>query len=201
MINLKRVFSWLIFEWHFGLFSKKIKNDDKPDVFIASSLSLLTFFISAILKRKFKCKLILEIIDIWPDTVIATAKLSNKNIFIKILKWIELYGYNKVDGFISTLLLFSDYLKTRIKNNFKFEFVPQGFDQDNLASGTIDKYKNEFYLGYFNVCYAGSIGKTNCVDEIIEIAKLLRGKKYVLLLLVMAHLKKCYKKNVQPGII
>jgi glycosyltransferase involved in cell wall biosynthesis len=187
--NTLRIFSWLLFELHFWLYSIAVRKDEQPDVIIASSLSLLTFFTAAILKKRFGCKLILEIRDIWPDTVVASGKFSNKNILIKILRWVEIFGYKRADGFVSTLPRFNDYLRTKINYNFKFEFIPQGFDKDNFDFCSTDKYKHIFHPDYFNVCYAGTIGKTNCVNDIIACAKLLKGVKIQFIIIGKGPLK------------
>jgi glycosyltransferase involved in cell wall biosynthesis len=188
--NIKRVFSWLIFEWQFLRYGISINWEERPDVLIASSLSLLTFFTSSILKKRFKCKLILEVRDIWPATVIESGKFSSKSIFIKFLTIIELFGYKRADGFVSTLPLFDEYLKTKIKGRHKFAFIPQGFDYEYYKSSVENKYKNEFPLNFFNVCYSGTIGKTNCVDEIIYCAELLKDRRIRFLIIGDGPLKK-----------
>jgi hypothetical protein len=69
-ISVKRVMSWIDFEWKFFLNSGKLI-DYEPDTIIVSSLSLLTVINGLILKRKFKkAKFIFEVRDIWPLTLI-----------------------------------------------------------------------------------------------------------------------------------
>lgn len=176
-LNIRRIFSWLLFEMNFWLFGLSVKKNQRPDVIIASSLSLLTFFTSAILKKRFKCKMILEVRDIWPETLIASGKFSDRNIFIRILKWVELYGYRRADGFVSTLPRFDYYLQTKTDSDFRFEYLPQGFDSENNNLSFRDDYKDEFLPGYFNICYAGMLGEVNCIDEIVSCARLLKEEK------------------------
>ena len=39
--SAKRIFSWLLFEWHLWLYCMTIKKEEQPDIIIASSMSLL----------------------------------------------------------------------------------------------------------------------------------------------------------------
>src|SRR6185312_14945929 len=61
-ISFKRILSWLDFEWKLLLMKK---DSFAPDVIVVSSLSLLTILNGIRLKKKFNCKLIFEIRDIW----------------------------------------------------------------------------------------------------------------------------------------
>ena len=62
--SIRRLLSWLDFE--FKLFSLKISDFEKPDVVIISSLSILTIIYGIFIKKKYDCKLVFEIRDIYP---------------------------------------------------------------------------------------------------------------------------------------
>jgi hypothetical protein len=66
--SISRIISWLSFEYQLFLLNKK--NINKPDVIIVSSLSLITIINGILLKYKFGCKLIFEVRDIWPLTIV-----------------------------------------------------------------------------------------------------------------------------------
>ena len=85
-LTIKRVFSWILFEVNFWIFCLSVKRREYPDILVASSLSLLTFMTASFAKRKFNCKLILEIRDIWPESLSEMTRLSERNIVIKILR-------------------------------------------------------------------------------------------------------------------
>jgi glycosyltransferase involved in cell wall biosynthesis len=188
-ISLRRILSWILFELNFWLYFITTKKDEYPDVIIASSLSILTFFTSALIKKRLNCTLILEARDIWPDSLIEMSEISEKNFLIKILRFIELYGYKNADGFVSTLPHFDRYLTTKNIFNFKFKYIPQGFDVNYSSQGIIDKYNEYFPANKFNVCYSGSIGRFNNVRKILEIAKLLAGKDICFIIIGRGPLK------------
>lgn len=177
--NVKRILSWIEFEIRL-LFWAFFVNKDKPDVIIVSSLSLLTFLSGRILKRKFNCKLICEVRDIWPLTLTETKKIKNSNVIIKILSYIEKSGYKCADRIVGTMGNLKLYLM-KIDSNYidKFSYIPTGFDpefyiKDNNVLIETDKLFASIPENNFIVGYAGTIGLANCVDEIILVAEKMR---------------------------
>ncbi|EMK6962294.1 hypothetical protein V9J82_003620, partial [Vibrio cholerae] len=64
--SIKRIISWFHFEYRLFFFdNSKLPT---PDVIVVSSLSILTVLNGLRLKRKYKCRLIFEVRDIWPLT-------------------------------------------------------------------------------------------------------------------------------------
>lgn len=189
--NIKRIISWIIFEM--CLFVKMFfVSPKKPDCIIASSLSLLTFFTAVLLKKRWGCKLIVEVRDIWPDTIIDNGRFSKKNVFIRVLRWIEIFGYKNADGIISPLPRLNMYLETRIKSSFKFCFIPQGFDKQLYLSNA-DRclpFRREFV-----VCYAGAIGKINFVEELLMAAEMLKKYDYIKFVIIGDGVLKPYLKQ------
>ena len=179
--NFKRIISWIEFEMRL-LYWSFFVTKDKPDVIIVSSLSLLTFLSGKILKRKFKCKLICEVRDIWPLTLIETKKVKKTNIIIRFLSYIENSGYRFADGIVGTMANFKSYIYT-INPTYseKVSYIPTGFDPDFYVKeikvlNETGKIFSQIPKNNFIVGYAGNIGLANCVNEIIEIAYRMKGQ-------------------------
>jgi hypothetical protein len=66
--SLRRIISWIDFE--IKLLFAPLNNFPRPDIIIVSSLSLLTILNGIRLRRLYSAKLIFEIRDIWPLTLI-----------------------------------------------------------------------------------------------------------------------------------
>jgi len=201
--NIKRVYSWLIFELRL-LFWAFFKKKERPDVVIVSSLSLLTFLSGIIIKRIFKCKLICEVRDIWPLTIIESKSWSEKNLFIRFLSYVESAGYKKADAIVGTMANLKEHVKNRgIEDYNKVFYIPMGFDPEwwdrtNPAKGKFDDlFNNKIPSGHFIVGYAGSIGFINGVDQIIEAAAILRQKPISFLILGDGPLKEGLNKKVE----
>jgi glycosyltransferase involved in cell wall biosynthesis len=188
-LTLKRVLTWILFEINFWIYCLSVKKRDYPDILVASSLSLLTFITATFAKRRFKCKLILEIRDIWPQSLIEMTSLSENNIAIKVLRFVELHGYKNADAFVSTLPRFDNYLRTRLVFDFKFLYIPQGFDNEFISFDVDARFKDIFSKDSFNICYAGSIGRFNNVGILLEVAKLLTDSNIKLIIIGRGPLK------------
>lgn len=202
--NLKRILSWLVFELRFlfyALFYKK----EKPDIIIVSSLSILTFLSGSILKKQFKCKLICEVRDIWPLTIIETKNWSERNIFIKFLTYIEYIGYKNADIIIGSMPNLKEHVEhVNPKFKHKVYHVPMGYDPVFYSKNNFikndpfkDIIKEKVPNGNFVVGYAGSIGYNNCVDQIIAAASNLNDESISFLLLGDGTQKEILKKDVQ----
>lgn len=178
-ISVLRVLSWIDFE--IKLFFAPIKKIEKPDVIIVSSLSLITILNGLILRKKFKSKLIFEIRDIWPLTMIVEGGYSRWNPFVALLALVEKIGYNYSDLVVGTMPNLKKHISNVTKKeNIKCEFVPFGFDADFykpcLKSGPELRDKFSLPNNKFIIGYAGSIGLSNGLDAVIECTKLMQNE-------------------------
>ena len=183
-LSLKRIISWVIFELDLFIllvFPNKMK---KPDYIIVSSLSLLTLITGIILKKKYKTKLILEIRDIWPATIVESGKFAESNFFVKGLKKIELLGYESADAFFSPLPKFDAYLKTQMSKPFHFKCITQGYDEDLVTLTQTNLYEEYFSNKNFNVCYCGSIGSLDHIEVILDVAEQLKNSSNIKFLIM-----------------
>lgn len=185
--NLKRIFSWLVFELRL-LYWSFFKAKEKPDVIIASSLSILTFLSGALLKKRYKCKLVVEVRDIWPLTIIESKKWSSKNPFIRFLSFVERAGYKHADAIVGTMPNLKEHVKEVAPSCAgKVRYIPMGYDPEfTYRFNDNDPYEaffSDIREKNFIVGYAGTIGHANCVDQIIEAAKLLKDENIVFAIL------------------
>lgn len=173
-ISLKRILSWIDFEWKLLLMKK---DSFAPDVVVVSSLSLLTILNGIRLKKKFNCKLIFEIRDIWPLTLIEEGGYSPSNPFVKVLSWIERWGYKNSDLVIGTMPNIAEHVKNVSGKEIKCNCIPFGF---NFADYDRELLKTEYSNPYqipsnkFVIGYAGSIGLSNGLDTFIRVIKRLK---------------------------
>ncbi len=179
--SIKRIYSWLIFELRL-LYWAFFKMTKKPDVIIVSSLSLLTFLSGIILKKRFNCKLVCEVRDIWPLTLMETKGFKKSNYIIKLLSMIERMGYKYANAIIGTMGNLQSHIQN-VNPDFteKVEYIPTGFDNRFYIEDPVVLNKvNDIFLkipdGNFIVGYAGTIGLVNCVEEIVEVAKKMKDE-------------------------
>lgn len=168
--SIKRILSWIIFEYKLLLFRKK--QIPKPNVVIASSLSILSIISGYYLAKKHNAKFILEIRDIWPLSAIHLGGFSKRNPFIWVLQKLECFGYRNADVIIGTMPNLIEHVQN-VEPNFKRCIcIPQGIKMEFLT--TIEPLPNEykesvFSKGTFKIVYAGTINRNNPIKILLEV--------------------------------
>jgi glycosyltransferase involved in cell wall biosynthesis len=169
--SIRRVLSWLDFEMKLWLMPKRAL--PRPDVVIVSSLSLLTVLNGARLKRQYGCKLIFEVRDIWPLTMVAEAGYSRWHPLVVLLGWVEKFGCRAADTIVGTMPNLTEHVARVTKRKLDCHCIPLGYDpdlyshQESLPEGYEAQY---IPRGKFIVGYAGSLGVSNAMDTLVDCA-------------------------------
>jgi glycosyltransferase involved in cell wall biosynthesis len=193
-----RILSWFHFEWNLLWLKKNFFS--KPDVIIVSSLSILTIINGYFLKKKYKCKLVFEIRDIWPLTLTEEGGFSSYNPAIILLQFLEIWGYKKSDLIIGTMPNLSEHVKNVIGSTIRaVHCIPMGVDLEfikNTQSISPDYIKRYLNPDYFNIVYAGTIGITNALDTFFKAAnELSKNSKIRFVVVGDGPLKKKFQKE------
>ena len=194
--SLKRIFSWLDFE--FKLFTAKFKISKKPDVAIISSLSLLTIFYGVYLKCKFGCKLIFEVRDIWPLTMTEEGNFSKWHPLVLLFKYIEIFAYKKSDLIVGTMPNLDKHIFNIIGYNKPFFCSPLGFEKNNkkiLTSNQSNELKKQLPKRKIIFGYCGSMGISNALETYISCIKDLSERNNIYFVFIgTGALKKKYEQ-------
>jgi hypothetical protein len=148
----------------------------KFDVVIATTpqffCGLAGKYISKIKNKPF----ILELRDLWPESIIAVGAIKNKTI-IKQLERIELNLYKSAKKIISVTQSFKENLTSRGIDEEKIEVMFNGVSFDIFTNGTaiIDTELNEFLNDGFSVGYIGTIGLAHSIETLVNAADILRN--------------------------
>ena len=173
-----RVFDYISFmltSFIAGFFVKK------HDVVIATSPQFFTaisgYLISVFSRKPF----ILEIRDLWPESIVAVGAMSNQNIIIKFLHKVACLLYRKADCIICVTHSFKkDLIKLNINEN-KILVIENGIKIENLISPnkTIDMIEKEYNLSKkdFIISFIGTVGMAHGLDIIIRAAKKINNEK------------------------
>ncbi|WP_323017815.1 glycosyltransferase family 4 protein [Castellaniella sp.] len=170
--SMRRILSWLDFE--FRLWRMPKSSLPKPDAIVVSSLSLLTILNGFWLRRKYRCRLVLEIRDIWPLTITEEGGFSRWNPLVLGLGMIERLGYRHADEVVGTMPNLGEHVRNVLGYARTVHCIPMGVDEASLAEASplsqeyIDAYLPE---GKFIVAHAGTIGITNALDVFMECAQ------------------------------
>jgi hypothetical protein len=195
--GLSRIISWLDFDLKLLFFSKKkISN---PDVIILSSLSLTTILPAWILSKKYNAKLVFEIRDIWPLSIIILGNYSKFNPFIIYLSWLEKFGYKKSNLIVGTMPNLEEHVKNNCNISTKCICIPQGlsinfYNNEQIEIETKYIIKN-IPNNKFIICYAGTLNINNPLEAFINAAEILKNETHIhFIILGDGNLKKYYEE-------
>lgn len=192
-----RIFSWLDFE--FQLFKMPKKNLPRPDVVIVSSLSLLTVINGLWLRKKYGCKLIFEVRDIWPMVLVGSGGVSPRNPFVFLLSLVERLGYEKADKIVGTMPNLSEHVYQVTGKRLDVACIPQGIDEGLLEEPqplAAEYVKDFFPRNKFIVCHAGSIGADNGLETFFDCARAMQDREDIHFLIVGdGYLKASFQKD------
>ncbi|KSV57490.1 glycosyltransferase family 4 protein [Acetivibrio ethanolgignens] len=157
---------------------------EKPDVIYTSSPSPLTAVSAVIMAKVLKVKKVVEIRDLWPESIVEYNEISRRNPIIQILYQLEKWLYKNADELIFTMEGGKKYIKERgwakEINPQKIYHINNGVDLEEF------EYSREHFQiededleneDIFKVVYAGSIRKVNNLEILIESARLLKQEK------------------------
>ena len=183
--SILRMLGWLDFEFKVLFASYHLRQ--KPDVVIVSSPSIFSLLNGLVLKYRFKAKLIFEIRDIWPLTLVEEGGFSSFNPFIRLIGLIEKLGYLKADAIIGTMPGLNLHVETVLKEPRLTLCIPMGFhDQDEKTDRRLpDNFICEHVPeDKFLIFYAGTLGITNALDTLFLSAERLQDEKDIHFLIV-----------------
>ena len=162
----------------FFLPKKKLQN---PDVIIVSSLSPLPIINAYLWSIKYKAKLIFEVRDIWPLSLIEIGGFSKLNPLVLFFGWFEKFAYKKADKVISLLPNAKPHMESRGMEKDKFVHIPNGFNLEEMKkSKELDKsISNSIPKNKFIVGYTGSLGASNAMEYLIEASNHLENNENI----------------------
>ena len=174
--KIVRMFSMIQFFFKVLFFSKKLK--DKPDIVYASSPHPFNGLAGMYLARKYKCPFILEIRDLWPETWVAMGATTKKSVLYKVFAYIEKVLYKNADKIV-TLTANKDYYTSVGVDEKKVEIVSNGVDLAKYDSLLREESPIKFPENKFNILYTGAHGTANCLEFILEVAKLMENDEII----------------------
>ena len=174
--KIVRMLSMVQFFFKVLFFSKKLK--DKPDIIYASSPHPFNGLAGMYLARKYKCPFVLEIRDLWPETWVAMGATTKKSILYKVFAYIEKVLYKNADKII-TLTANKDYYILVGVDEKKVEIVSNGVDLEKYDSLLKEESPVKLLENKFNILYTGAHGTANCLEFLLELAKLIKNNDIV----------------------
>jgi len=150
-----------------------------PDIIIGSSVHLLSPLSAYLLSLYFKVPFIMEVRDLWPDTLVDIGILSKKSFTFMLLKKLELFLYKKAKRIIYIPPYASDYFSDLGVSLNKTKHIPNGVDLNRFPKILGDLNTND---KVFKLTYTGHFGPSAGLKDAIKAISLIIEKGYDVLL-------------------
>ena len=147
---------------------------EKPDIIVGSSVHLFAVFTAYLLSKKYKTPFIMEVRDLWPQTLIDMG-VPKWHPFVILLGILEKFLYKKADKIIVLLPKANEYIENLGIPSGKIVWIPNGVDLERVP--LIDEKTFNFEANSsdeFIVTYTGAIGQINNLDVAIGAARILQ---------------------------
>lgn len=166
-----------------------LETKEKPDIIYASSPHPLALIAGIKIAKRYKVPCIVEVRDLWPETIFAFGKAKENSLLGKLLISGEHWIYKKSDAIVFLKEGDTDYLKERkwLKNQGgsidikKCHYINNGVNIEAFNNQIIEESFNDqdLFNDKFKVVYTGAIRPINNVGNILDAAKLLKDKDQI----------------------
>jgi len=166
--SLARVRNILSFAWSVG---SRLAGQgfERPDLILGSSPTLFAALAAQRLAARWCVPFVLEVRDLWPESLVALGKVSRGHPLVKVLEGVESYLYRKASGIITLLPNAKRYIADKGGPPDKVFWVPNGVDFSLFPLPEPPLCSSPFRL-----MYAGSHGFANGLDTILDAAAILQ---------------------------
>lgn len=173
--GLRRIYNICEFAWKLpGV----CRNFPRPDAIVATSMPPTSCAVGIHLARKYGCRGVAEIADLWPESIVAYDIAGPHNPAVIGLRWLEKWIYKKADAVVFTMEGGYDYIG---EQGWEKE-IPRSkvFHINNGVDLKTFQYNREHFQindpdlddpEAFKVVYTGSIRKVNNLGLLLDAAK------------------------------
>jgi len=155
----------------------------RPDLLISSCVHPLVFPPSYKLSKKYNAKLIYEVRDIWPLSLVELIKVPSVHPIVLWFKWIERRAYRQADAVVSLLPNALEHMAPRGLDKRKYHYIPNGINREEWNAPSVplpDEHQRVFRRlkkqEKLIVIYTGAHGPPNALDQILGLVKLNKDK-------------------------
>lgn len=184
--RLKNISDFLLHIW---FRARKIVDSIMPDVVIASSTYPMDIWVAKRLSRLAGARLVFEVHDLWPLSLIEVSGLSRWHPFVVLCGIAEATAYRHANVVISILPKAGVYMVSKGMDVRKLGVVPNGISPDewlnepeSLPEELAAEINAAHAAGRFVVGYTGSMGLPNALDTLLDAASLIKNQPIKIIL-------------------
>lgn len=143
----------------------------KPDLIIGSSPHPFAALAAQLLSRRYKIPFVLEVRDLWPQSLVELGSFSSRHPLIMFLEQLERYLYRRAHAIVTLLPLAHEHMVKKGAPGERIYWIPNGVDMEQVPLPQPPAHKRRLVA-----LYAGAHGIANNLDLILDAAYLLKVK-------------------------
>lgn len=183
--GLGRLLNMLDFSRAIKRLSQRVDRKElpQPDILIPSCVHPLVFPPAYQLAKKYNAKLIYEVRDMWPLSLVELTDVPPTHPVVLWFKWIERRAYRQADAVVSLLPNALEHMAPLGLDKRKFHYIPNGINRAEWEAPSVplpEEHQKVFQQlkeqGELIVVYAGAHGPPNALNQILNLAKLNQDK-------------------------
>ena len=153
---------------------KLVPELEKPDVIIGSSVHLLAVLAAYWVAKQHMARFIMEVRDLWPQTIVDMGEMSGRNPIVKVLQLIERFLYRRGEQIIVLAPSMGEYISDRGISKEKIVWIPNGVDLSRFE----DAKPQDSTDNRFEVMYLGAHGQANALNVLLQAARIIQDQNY-----------------------
>lgn len=177
--GFSRIRNMLVFAQNVLRVAKTLAVEVKPDVILASSVHPFTCVAGIWAAKKLGIPCIVEIRDLWPESIVEYKGISKNNPIIRMLYHLEKWIYNKADKIIFTMEGGADYIREKgweqAVDMDKIFHINNGVDleefDNNANSFTVEDLELTDKTA-LKIIYTGSVRFANNLKPVVDAASI-----------------------------
>jgi glycosyltransferase involved in cell wall biosynthesis len=154
----------------------------RPDIIIAETDPPLLGALGALLKRRWNCRLVYNVRDLYPDIAIANGALKSR-FLLGLLERANRFSYRSAD---CVIVLGEDMRQRLLAKGVapeKIALVPDWVDCRNIRPMPSSRFRSQFGQS-FVVMYSGNLGLSQQLETVLDAAVYLRDDSLIRFVLV-----------------
>lgn len=179
--NKKRVIKWFIFMMKIFFLPFMLK---KPDVIVVSPMAPFPILPAWVLSKVYGAKLIYEVKDIWPLSLVELGGFGLNHPFIRVMSWFEKFALTKSDTIVSNLQNYGEHIK-ELGIQRDFSWISNGVDLDELQQiePLSEEILKQIPKDKFIVGYTGTVGVANALNSFLDSIKYVSNENIAFVLI------------------
>ena len=154
----------------------------EQDVVLATSPQFFCGMAGAIVARLKRIPFVLEVRDLWPESIVQLGQLSNRRL-VWVLEKLETWLYREAQGIVAVTEAFADHIQLHGIPRDRIAIIYNGIDIDRFRPIPADKQllRRAGVEGEFVVAYIGTLGIAHGLDTALEAAESFRDQSVAFL--------------------